>query len=454
MGKLPNPVVIVTRVNAIVLVCMLLSLPCTVRSEDAVLTYSLDDCLRIGLERSGAAANARRDEAIADTMIMQTRAEALPRLSLGADYVRLDEIQEIEFGDEAMEFGTLDNYSATAEINQLIYGGGRIGAALRAASLTQRYAHFTRLETEMTLARDIRLRFYDLLLAEAAVGVSEESVLQLTSVLRQAEDKFVNGTVSEFDVLSARVQLANEKPVMIAAKNDYDLAAAALKRTLNIDDEKIVITGELVSVPVSLTATIEEFQKTGQDMRAALIAMKAVVALRREGVVVARSAGRPRLDASFSYNGANSYRFVSFEDTWEWHWSAGLHLSWDLWDSGLTRGAVRKKVLENEKSRTELDELRKSVALEIRQSYLVMRNALESVAAGWESTELAGKAAGIARARYGAGLATRLELTDAVLALNTARLAHLRALHAHMSAVAHLQHACGTGSEDLNKGSE
>ena len=84
-------------------------------------TYTLSDCLRIGMERSASALNARRDESIAEALIKQTRSEAFPKLGIDGAYTRLDETQEFDLGEGPVQVGTDDNYSVTATLSQLLY---------------------------------------------------------------------------------------------------------------------------------------------------------------------------------------------------------------------------------------------------------------------------------------------------------------------------------------------
>jgi len=402
---------------------------------------TLQDCIRIGLDHSGVAEIARRNQAIARTLVHQARADALPSISLIGTYTRLDELESVDLGDGPVKLGTLDNYNVRAEVRQALYSGGRVVGALHAARLNEHYADVTRQRTEAGLVRDICTGFYDILLAKEAVGVRAATVEQLERFRDQVARKHDKGAVSEFELLSARVRLANERPLLIKARNDRDLAVAAFRRLLSVDDEAFRIEGELAPVPEG--RSLEELSALALQRRPALRVLQTVVQLREVDRDVTRADGRPDLSVSFNYNGQNSYGFVSFDDDWQWHWNAGLTLSWNVWDGGLTRGKVEEKELELQKSRIQLAETERDVKLEVRQAYLDMKHAEESLAASRGTVELAAKALDIARVRHEAGVATRLEFTDATVELGRARLAVAVARHNQMAAVARLHYACG-----------
>ncbi len=402
--------------------------------------YTLADCVRIGLSESGPARNARLDQEIANARLRQAYGLALPALSVTATYTRLDELQEIEFGEESQELGNIDNYDVTARLEQLLYAGGQVGAALRAAKTTRAYADAAREATEALLVRDIKTRFYGILLSREIVAVQAASVEQLSGLVEQTRKRMASGASSEFDLLTARVRLANEEPKLIAARNQHELAVADFVSLLNLPAEG-VFTGALERAGIDLTQ--DDMMRLALANRADLARSELRVRLGREEIINARSERLPDLRAYANYNGANSYQFVSFDDEWEWHWNAGLVLSWNIWDGDMTRYAVKQKEAEQEKLVTEDEELLKMVKLQVQQAYLALQYARETIVASRDNVALAERALDIARTRHETGLATYLEFTDANLALRTARLAKLQALHDHAVAIAEVCYACG-----------
>lgn len=403
--------------------------------------YTLADCIRIGLSRSAAARNAQRDRLISETLVTQARSEALPNVSASGNYTRLDEVEDVSVGDDSYQAGSLDNYSAALEVQQLLYSGGRVSAALRAARLARVHADLALQEVEGGLVRDIRAGFYGILLLRESVEVLKASVAQTGALLEQTRQKRERGTASEFDLLAAQVRLLNEEPELVRARNAYALALADFKRLVNLDAEAVELEGSLDLAAAG--APLDELQALAAESRPALARMKTEVLLMEQDVAATRAGLLPSLSASFSYNGANSYGFVSFQDQWQWHWNAGLTLSWDIWDGGLTRGAVREKQLEAEKMRTLVDDFADQVSLEVTRAFLDLQHAREAAAAGKGNVELAERALAIARTRYESGLGTYLEFTDANVALSRARLSYLQALHDSMAARAQLDYASG-----------
>ena len=409
--------------------------------------YTLSDCLRIGLEQSASAVNARRDQAISEAVVKQVRSLAFPTLTVDGSYTRLDETQEFDAGDGPMEMGSMDNYAVTATLRQPLYSGGRVKAALESLGTIRLRAEAVRQDTEARLIYSIKKAFYDILLLQSTVKVRADSINQLSALVKQTEDRFRAKTTSEFDLISAQVKLANERPPLIAAQGRHTLGLETLRRVANLDEGPFDLDGALAFAPHDVG--LASIEAGALQVRPGVRAMAALVALSASDITSARSARLPSLDAFFRYNGANSYEFASFDDDWQWHWNAGLALRWNVWDSGLTGGRVDEKKLTLKKLRTDLEDLRKAVRLELIGALLHLDEARERVKTGRENVALAEKGLTIARARMDGGLGTYLEFSDANLGVKTARLSLLVALRDHMAALAELEYATGMSLEDM-----
>ncbi len=410
--------------------------------------FTLRECVEIGLREAASARNAERDERIAGTRIGQVRAQLLPELKARGGYTRLDEVAATEFGGERWEMGREDNYTAGLEASQLLYSGGSVGAALKAAKLYREAAQTQVRGVENELIRDIRVGFNDILLADEQVRVQEASLAQLEDLRKQAEIRFRQETASEFEVLTARVKVVNERPLLILARKRAELARATFRSLVHLEPVEFELAGELVFE--ASERTLEEWQERGREERPELQELRKWLGMREAEIRAEQGGYLPEIRAFANYEGSNP-ESGSAREEWEWGWNAGVTLEWDLFDGALRKNRIAEKRLELEKARETLADTERQVALEIQSHHLDLEQAAETVAAGAETVALAEKGLEIARARYENGLATSLDYADANLALSTARVTRLLALHEHMNAMARLEQASG-GGWDLEKG--
>ncbi len=385
-----------------------------------------------------------RDEQIAGTRIGQVRAQVLPELKARGGYTRLDEAAAFDFDGARYEMGREDNYSAGLEASQLLYSGGSVGSALKAAQLYRQVARERVRAVRHTLIRDIRTGFADILLADEQVRVQEASLAQLEDLLKQAETRFRQQTVSEFEVLTARVKVANHRPLLIAARKQADLARATFRNLVQLEPVEFDLAGELEYRPAE--RPLAEWQRRGREQRPELVEQRLFLGMWAADIRAEQGGFFPQLRLFASYEGMNPESGTA-ADVWDWGWSAGVTAEWEIFDGVLRRNRVREKRLELEKARETLADTERQVDLEIQAHYLDLQQAAETVAASQDTVALAEKSLEIARVRYENGLATNLDYTDANLAVNIARLTRLQALHEHMNARARLQQASGQEHE-------
>lgn len=418
-----------------------------IAGADAPPRYSLDDCLARGRAASAAMDTARRQEEIAQSKIVQIRAQALPAFTINGRYTRQEEVVALTTPAGALPMGRLDNYTASLEASQLLWNGGAAQAAVRAAREFRESARRNTEAVEARVTRDIRIAFYDALLAQARSATAGESVCQLEAFAAQVDTRRAAGAASDFDLQSAQVRLANERSALIRARAETRLALARLRYAAHLPSGAFELNGALEFRPVRLAPG--EARRLARARRPELLRQQIVVSLRREALRAERGGYQPELKLRGAYSGQNPESFVSSQDEWRWSWDAGVTLEWSLFDGGRRQGVVRERGLELLQAEADLDEAARGVDLDVEESALAWSAAAEAEAASRATVDLAEKNLELARTRYDAGVSTYLEFTDTNLALSLARLERQRALRDCLVAAAGLQYAAAADDAAL-----
>jgi outer membrane protein TolC len=411
--------------------------------------YTLEDCLSSGQARSARLANAARDHQIANTRIRQVRAQVLPQLAARGQYTYQEEVPyTVSTNGTRIPLGRRDNYLFAGEISQLLYAGGSVSAGLRAAAAYRELSQAAEAQARAELERDIRQGFVDVLLAQAVADVRGQVVTQLEAWVGQVDARFRQGAVSEFERNSARVRAANERPPLIRARADVELARTRLRNLARLDRGPFALRGELEITPY--TNSLAELQRAALEQRPELAQARLRVTLSRADVRATQGGYAPRIRARAASTAQNPPAGTALNE-FDWGWSAGVVAEWSLFDGGLREAEIAQKRLELAKAEEDLGEMRRMIELEIEALHAELRQAAEAVAATAENLALARQNLGIARTRYEAGLVTHLEFTDAELALRTASLGRLEALADHERSVAALMCARGRPVADTGK---
>ncbi|MBM4152097.1 MAG: TolC family protein [Kiritimatiellaceae bacterium] len=401
-------------------------------------TYTLNQCVSIGLERAVPILNAKRDQEIAEGTMKKALATGLPQVDLLGSYTRNDENSLPAFSTEEM---LRDRYAGSIVASQTIYDGGNVFSAIRAAKA---YRGLTAQATEQAkadLILQIHIGFNGILLLQANVIVQEASVQQLTDFEKEARQKYDVGAVAEFDWLTAQVRKANETPKLIEARNILSIAKERFRNLIVLDSTEYQLDGELTYSPYN--PDLMTLQSGAVSLRPELLVQEKRIILRQEDLKTSKSAYQPKVTAEALYTQENPDRYDGTSSEWSDHWTAGLVAKWTLFDSGTRKGDVLIKGMELAKSQANRDDLLREVSLDVKSTWLNMEAARELITGTEENVKLAEKALQIAKTRKNAGLSTYLEFTDSNLSLNTARLNYYRALEKHLNAVVNLKHAAG-----------
>lgn len=394
--------------------------------------YTLKECIEFAVDRNVNVVNAREDQAIAQTQVIQARSTALPHLGAYGSYTRTeDDIYTTKY----------DSYLVNLSASQVLFSGGKVVSALQAAKESKVYYDYNFEAAVSEVTKDVVKGFYDVLYSKAVVKVREESLEQLLDLLKDSKDRLAAGTASEFDVLRAKVSVSNARPLLISASNNYNIAVASFKRILNMDDEDIELQGGLLTYP-TIDESLNDLYMICLLNRADILKMESLLALKEYDKNAAQSDWWPSISLQFNYNGANDDDGFLGEE-WYWYWDAGIVASWDIWNGNLTYGRVKEKSIEVRKQEQQYEDFKKTAKLQVKTSFLQMTAALEAIDSAKDGLELAVESQNISSQRYKVGLGTYLEFTDANLSLSTARLTLLTAIHEYMNAIAELEYAVG-----------
>ena len=434
------------------LLSLLLGLAFTVNAADtnsaAWLTrpLSLADALNTALAQNAAILKAKNDLEAAHGIVVQTRAVALPQLQASGKY----QDNEITLLQEPPAFSYPEphqNWNAGVQIVQSIYMGGKMVAALRAADATQLQAMAIYQTAVADTLLGVRLAYYDVLLAAQQITVHEASVNLLQKERDDQQRRYDAGTVPHFNVLRAEVSVANERPNLIRAKNDYRIAKNNLANLLGYDlpreiweDIPFNLTDGLDTAPyaVNLPDAIQQ----ALSRRTELTTARKTIELQQLNIVNAKSGYKPTVQLFAGYNWMNSSFSTDVGDKLD-GWNAGAQMSWNIFDGALTVGKVTQAKALYEKSKTDLADQSRQIELAVRTAYSEFIEARETLESQSKVQEQADEALREANARADAGTGTQLDVLDAETSLTQARTTQITAQHDYAAARARLERAIG-----------
>ena len=161
---------------------------------------SLADALDLALQQNSSVRKSSASLEAIYGIVVQTRAIALPKVGVSSSYTANDESSTDQFRPKdnnatnmfianAFEFAN-QRWSADIRVTQSIYEGGRINSALRTARLTREQALLNHQTVIADALRDVRVTYYNVLLAQQLIAVQEASVKLLQQELDETNKRF------------------------------------------------------------------------------------------------------------------------------------------------------------------------------------------------------------------------------------------------------------------------
>src|SRR5437899_1294096 len=321
-------------------------------SEKGAPVFRRDQAVITALAQNPTVLQALEEIRRTKGVIIQIRAEALPQIGPSFNYQWTDPnlgssgggIGGGGGGGRALRSDIFYNVRITG--TQLVFNYSTF-RSIRGTFFQRDSAYFALRNTVDTTIATVKTQFYQVIVNRELIVVQEESVNLLESQLKDQQNRFEAGTVPRFNVLQAQVQLYNQIPQLIAARNAYRISVLQLAKTLGLDFNPargnaapLRVRGELAYIPrkVDLLAAIE----AGKRNRPFLKQQRANVLNAMEQVHVAIGSWLPNVNANGGGEWLSSQFHSQFGEVSK-GWLTTVTGSWPIWDSGMAWGKIQQQ---------------------------------------------------------------------------------------------------------------
>jgi len=417
---------------------------------------TLEEALQSARDHAPQLRQARAATRGAEARADQVHAPAKPQVRGSADYLLQNGYtsRTAPSAAAASSGATISNgLSARADASLLLWDSGRTEKqwqAARATALSQSY------DENVTLADalySVESSFFGARAQRALSTVARDALANQERHLRQVQGFVDAGTRPEIDLAAARTAVANARVQFVTAENAYESAKAALNRAMGVeastdydvaDTGLAPVAGEDAPTDALLAEALRarpEFAAFSEQERAQELQLEAV----RRAVLPTVSA-----TAGVAASETNTQAFVQSAAALDGNsnsagtnWSAGLSLTWPLFQGGLYEAQADEAAANLDSLRALADALRLQVRLDVEQARLAVRGAAAAREAAGEASRSAAEQLRLAEGRYEAGVGNIIELGDSQLGLVQAQAQVVQADFNLASARAQLLRALG-----------
>ena len=418
----------------------------TEQTAQNTLTLTLDKALEIALDENPTIKVAAEEIALKKVASKEAWQSLLPEASLNGSLDHTIKAAEMKLNDMSFKMGQDGTNTANAglSINLPLFAP----AVYRAMSMTKtdiELAVEKSRASELDLINQVTKAYYQLMLAQDSYEVLQGSYKLAEDNFNVVNAKYQQGAVSEFDKISAEVQMRSIKPNVISAANAVTLAKLQLKVLMGITaDVDIKTDDNLTNYESMLFANQLKEEDMSLDNNTTMKQFELNMKLLEKNVKSLRTNFIPTLSMSFSYQYQSLYNpNINFFD---YTWSNSSSLMFNL-SIPLYRASNFTKVKSARIQMRQLDWNRIDTERKLNMQVVSYRNNMtassEQVVSNKENVMQAEKAVQIAGKRYEVGKGTILELNDSEVALTQAQLTYNQSIYDYLVSKADLDQVLG-----------
>lgn len=428
---------------------LLVSFSFALLAQNNTMVLTMDDAINLALEKNSELKIAKMEVEKSEQKLREARSGLFPKLDLSGQYQRYIDKPVIFLPPgsplgRTLVIGSDNSYLAAAQLSMPLFalplyeGIGLASDALDIAE--QNY-----ISVKNKIVGDVKKSFLAVILTRETKDVMRQS-------LENAEDNFENikrlnsaGTLSDYDMLRAEVQVENLKPVVLQMENNYKLSLEALKVAIGLDaNQNIDVFGEMdfdesYKIPTE-AEVIEELLQNNPT----LAILDKQVKLNDRNVSLEQAAYFPSLAGFGNYQyqtQANDFKISDYN--WVKTFVLGVQLQIPIFNGFKTQSRVNQaeiglnQAVEQKRNLTEAIKTQAlSVLYRVQQSVKRIEGQNKTVRTAQEGYE-------IAKRRLENNVGTQLEVNDAELALRQAKLNRLQAIYDLKVAEADLETVLG-----------
>ena len=297
--------------------------------------------------------------------------------------------------------------------------------------------------SKLDLVNQVTKAYYQLMLAQDSYKVLQDNYKQAEINFDIVKAKFDQGSVSEYDKLSAEVQKNSAWPSVVSGKNAVELAKLQLKVLMGITaDINLVIDDNLKNHEVEMAAA--GTQRIDLSNNSTLRQLDLNADLLRKQRKILNTSFHPTLAL------VGSYQYQSMSNTnWEvnnYNWSNASSLTLSL-SIPLFKASNFTKLKTNKIQQSQLAENRLNTERMLNmqaQSYIDnMKKSSEQLQSSKLAVEQAQKGLNISQKRYEIGKGTILELNNSQVSLTNTQLAYNNTIFEYLLAQSELNTVLG-----------
>ncbi len=428
-------------------------LPVTGAFAQDTITVSLPKALEIALSESPTIKVANKEIQRVDYSKKERMGGLFPSVSLSGAYQRAIKKQKMFFSfpgmpanPDGIEVGQ-DNTFTGGISASLPLIAPTLWATINMSELELELAQESARSSKIALYNQVTKAYYAILLTQDSYNVIKRSYENSNENARIIQNKFKQGTVSEFEWIRADVQARNILTSVVSAENAVNLSKLQLMMLMGIDmNTEIKVEGKLADFEAAMYGYVLNIDPSKLDQNSDLKQFQIQMKQLQQTEKIHKASLLPTLGASLNYqymSYANDSNTFNADQYWFPTSTLGVQLTIPLFQGGAKYNKSKQLKIQMDEMMLQRQNLKRSLQLQTISQMNNIKNALKKIESNKESLRQAEKALSISQKMYEVGMATFLDLNNADLSYRNAGLAYNQSIYDYLSAKTDLEKILG-----------
>ncbi|MDP2804869.1 MAG: TolC family outer membrane protein [Gallionellaceae bacterium] len=298
--------------------------------------------------------------------------------------------------------------------------------------------------------------YFDVLVAKDNVQLTEAQKQAISEQLEQAKRNFEVGTATITDTYEAQARYDLILAQEINAQSNLEVKKRALQQITNVSTGELRQLGQELKLETPQPLDVEKWVEDAQLHNVQITIAEAAAQLADKEVSRTLGGHLPTIDlvANYAMNSANGGTFngtgYGAADTTSK--VVGVQLNMPLFQGGATQSKYREADANREKAKQDLENARRSVAVQTRQAYLGVASGIAQVKALQQALKSSESLLEASKLGQGVGVRTNLDVLNAQQQLFSTRRDLYQAEYNYLISRLRLKAAVGTLTDEDIKG--
>lgn len=402
---------------------------------------SMDDAIKLGIENNLALTLAREQQKIADAEKLELVTVLLPDITLhGETGVHQYNLEAEGFHPASLgEFAAhlppgaggssfplvtkVDTTIGQVNFSQALFNWAGYDV-WRASQAFTKAAYYNAQSSRGLVVLNVGNTYLQALATQAQLDYARALLKTDETAFNQAHEEHLAGVVANLDELRAKVQMQSQQQAVIAAEDNFEKAKIALNREIGLRPEQAIVLTESAPYaelhPMDLVDARVEAYANRQDYQA--LKQELIVAERE------RRATRHERFPTLIFGGNWGVTGITGGVYHETFAAVGT-LSVPLFKEAEFRGDRDVAEAQLEEIQSRLEDLKQKIDQQLRDSFLDLQTATETVQVAKSNVDLATTALDQTQQRFTAGVSDNLPVSEAQSTLAAAQTQYVNSVY-------------------------